>query len=96
MDPTKPPLAPVDPPSGPPPVGEADLHAYADGQLGAARAAEVERHLDGRPDDRERIERWQAQNEALRRLLDPVLDEPLPARLAAAARAPREIGRAHV
>ncbi|HSN33994.1 MAG TPA: anti-sigma factor [Ideonella sp.] len=88
MDERKPPLAPIGPPDGVPPVGESDLHAYADGQLGAARAAEVERYLDARPDERERVERWQRHNAALRELLDPVRDEPLPPRLLAAAQAP--------
>ena len=63
------------------PIAEADLHAYADGQLAAARRAEVETFLAAHPQDRARVDAWQAQRQALRSLLDPVLDEPLPLRL---------------
>ena len=63
------------------PIAEADLHAYADGQLAAARRAEVEAFLAAHPQDRARVDAWQAQRQALRALLDPVLDEPLPLRL---------------
>ena len=67
------------------PIAEADLHAYADGQLAAARRAEVETFLAAHPQDRARVDAWQAQRQALRSLLDPVLDEPLPLRLPLAA-----------
>ncbi|MBR8657033.1 anti-sigma factor, partial [Achromobacter sp. Marseille-Q0513] len=63
------------------PIAEADLHAYADGQLAAARRTEVEAFLAAHPQDRARVDAWQAQRQALRALLDPVLDEPLPLRL---------------
>lgn len=63
------------------PIAEADLHAYADGQLVAARRTEVEAFLAAHPQDRARVDAWQAQRQALRALLDPVLDEPLPLRL---------------
>jgi anti-sigma factor RsiW len=65
-----------------PSITECDLHAYVDRQLDAWRRAEVERYLAGRPEEAARVRGWQAQNEALRRLFDPVLDEPLPLRLA--------------
>ena len=45
------------------------------------RAAEVEAFLAAHPQDRARVDAWQAQRQALRALLDPVLDEPLPLRL---------------
>ena len=69
------------PPTGVTPITEADLHAYADQQLAAARRADVERFLSTRPDERRRVQDWQKQNESLRNFLNPVLDEPLPLRL---------------
>jgi len=63
------------------PITEADLHAYADGQLAGSRRAEVAEFLAQQPQARERVEQWRQQNRALRALLDPVLDEPLPLRL---------------
>ncbi len=63
------------------PITEADLHAYVDRQLTPARRAEVEQFLSTRSDERQRVNDWQRQNEMLRRLLDPVLEEPLPLRL---------------
>ena len=52
------------------PIAEADLHAYADSQLAAARRAEVETFLAAHPQDRARVDAWQAQRQALRSLLD--------------------------
>ena len=69
------------PPTGATPITEADLHAYADHQLSAARRAEVDEFLNARPDDRRRVQDWQQQNLSMRSLLNPVFDEPLPLRL---------------
>jgi len=63
------------------PITEADLHAYADGQLSEPRRAEVAAFLAQQPQARQRVDAWRSQNDALRRFLDPVLDEPLPLRL---------------
>ena len=63
------------------PITEADLHAYVDQQLTPVRHAEVEQYLAARPDESQRVQEWQRQNEQLRGLLNPVLDEPLPLRL---------------
>lgn len=63
------------------PIAEADLHAYADGQLPDARRDEVAEFLAQQPQALGRVASWQQQNRALRALLDPVLDEPLPLRL---------------
>jgi len=63
------------------PMTEAELHAYVDGRLGSARRAEVEAFLAARPDDRERVLDWQAQNLMLRAALGTVHDEPVPLRL---------------
>lgn len=68
-------------PAGTAPITEADLHAYADHQLSVERQGEVEEFLQTRPDDRRRIQDWKSQNKALRQLLNPVLEEPLPLRL---------------
>ncbi|WP_028601410.1 anti-sigma factor family protein [Ottowia thiooxydans] len=65
-------------PGVPAPITEADLHAYADQQLSAERTALVELYLATRPQEQERVRDWQKQNRLLRRLLDPVLEEPLP------------------
>lgn len=62
-------------------VTESELHAYVDGTLPDGRRAEVEAYLETHPDDAERVAAYRRQNEALRALFDPVLDEPLPERL---------------
>jgi anti-sigma factor RsiW len=63
------------------PVTEAELHAYIDGGLPEARRSEVELYIERRPDEASRLAAYRAQNEALRALYDPVLDEPVPQRL---------------
>jgi anti-sigma factor RsiW len=60
------------------PVTEADLHAYVDGQLDGGRLALIEEFLASHPEERARTLDWQRQNEAMRRLLNPVLTEPVP------------------
>jgi anti-sigma factor RsiW len=67
-------------------VTEAELQAHVDGQLPAARQAEIEAYLAQRPEEAQRVAAYRAQRQALRRLFDPVLDEPLPARVLRAAR----------
>jgi anti-sigma factor RsiW len=71
-----------------PPITEADLHAWVDGQLSGERAREIEAYLSTRPDAAERLEAYRAQKRELHALFDPVLDEPLPERVLAAARPP--------
>ena len=77
-------MNPNDP--GKPPVRKAELHAFVDGQLTPERQAELESWLAQRPDEAARVDAYRAQKRALRALFDPVLDEPLPLRLATAAR----------
>lgn len=72
------------PPS--PTVTDADLHALVDNRLSPERQREVEAWLAGRPEDAGRVEAYRAQTDALRVLFDPVLQEPVPPRLQAAAR----------
>jgi len=69
-------------------ITESDLHAYVDGQLDETRRLRVEAHLALDADAAESARLWREQNEALRALYNPVLNEPLPQRLLA-ARAPR-------
>jgi len=57
------------------------LHAYADGRLDQQACDQVEAWLAGNPEQAERVRLWQDQNEGLRRLFDPVLDESIPAAL---------------
>ena len=62
-------------------VVEAELHAYVDGLLPPARSAEVEAYLAAHADDAQRVRAWREQNHALHELFDPVLAEPMPARV---------------
>ena len=57
------------------------LMAYVDGQLAPARRAEVERWAAQDAAFAAEIAALQGQNQALRNALDPLLDEPVPARL---------------
>ena len=82
MDETRPPDSP--PPDSMPAdatVGEAELHAYADGQLPATRREAVQAYLARHEHARRRVDDWQRQKEGLGALLDPVLAEPLPPHL---------------
>ena len=63
------------------PVTEAELQAYVDGQLPAARAAEVAQHLTQHEEDAQRVAAYRRQNEALRTAYDPLLAAAVPTRL---------------
>jgi anti-sigma factor RsiW len=63
-------------------ITEADLHAYVDGKLSAARRAEIDAYLAHRPDEKARLRAYTEQNIELRALFNPVLDEAVPRRLA--------------
>jgi anti-sigma factor RsiW len=63
------------------PITEADLQAWVDGLLPAARAQEVADYLAERPAEAARLHSYREQNAALRQLFDPLLDEAVPARL---------------
>ena len=62
-----------------PTIREEELHAWVDGALPPARAAEVEAALREDPALAEQAAAWRAQNEGLRALFDPVLREEPPA-----------------
>lgn len=64
-----------------PVVTDAELHAYVDGALPAARAAEVAAYLADYPDEATRLAAYREQVTALHREFDSVLDEPLPRQL---------------
>ncbi|EJZ18152.1 anti-sigma factor [Rhizobium sp. Pop5] len=49
-------------------VTEADLHAYADGQMPQAARAHIEAYLADNPDEAAMIAEWQGQNGAIRSL----------------------------
>lgn len=57
------------------------LHAFADGQLGDAERATVERYLAANPDALAMVTSWQRQNETLLALFSPTAHEPVPPRL---------------
>lgn len=64
------------------PVTEDELHAYADGLLPDGRRAAVEEHLAAHPEDAARVKSWARITAALHAGFDPVLDDPVPPRLA--------------
>ena len=66
-------------------VTEAELHAHVDRQLTPERQREIEAYLARRPEEAQRVEIYRAQKRELQALFNPVLDEPLPKRLRAAA-----------
>jgi anti-sigma factor RsiW len=71
------------------PITEADLQGYADGRLAEGRRAQIEAWLAARPEQAERIEAYRRIGEELRSVYGPVLEEPVPERLEAAARGRR-------
>ena len=75
--------------ANPLPFDDADVNAYADGQLEPSRAAAFEDALAHEPALAARVADIRAQNAALRSVLDPLLAEPIPERLVVAATPPR-------
>lgn len=69
-------------------ITEDDLQAYVDGQLRAERQGEVEAYLTMHPEEKLRMDAYKAQNETLRQLFNPVLDEAMPAALLAVVNSP--------
>lgn len=63
------------------PITEEDLHAYVDVALDAARRAQVDEYLQHHPDVAQRVRGYVQQREALRAMLDPVAEEPVPPQL---------------
>ena len=73
-------------------INEAQLHALADGVLPEEQRAAVDAHLRAHPGDAARVDAWREQNQQLRSLFDPVLDEAVPPRLMQAASPPAANG----
>lgn len=67
------------------PVSDSELQAYVDGRLPAVRATEIARHLVHHEDDASRVAAYCRQNELLHAAFDPLLADPVPARLQLAA-----------
>jgi len=63
------------------PVCDAELVAFAEGRLGRRAGRRVAAHLRAHPADADRVRAYIEQDARLRRLYDPVLQEPVPARL---------------
>jgi anti-sigma factor RsiW len=70
------------------PIDDAELNAYVDGQLASDRVAALEDALRREPELASRVSSLREINGALRDALDPILAEPIPERLLAAATAP--------
>lgn len=69
-------------------IDDATLQAFVDGELDAARAAEVAAWLPAHPAQQARIEAWKRNDETLRGALAPVAMEPVPVHLRDAVQAP--------
>lgn len=63
------------------PIGEDDLQAYVDGRLEPERQAEVAAYLEGHAEVAIRVDGYRRQRAALRAVLAPVAEEPLPPEL---------------
>ncbi len=72
------------------PVTEAELQAYVDARLPESRTAEIDRYIAGHPEEAGRVAAYRSQSDQLRATFEPVLGEPVPARLVRAAR-PRHV-----
>ena len=59
-------------------IDDSELHALVDGELDAARRAEVEAWLSENPEAAGRVARYRAQNAGMHALFDGVLTEELP------------------
>jgi anti-sigma factor RsiW len=75
------------------PLTDADLMAYADGQLPVARIAEVEQALARDPALAARVADLRRQSSALHEAFDPWLADPIPPALLQAARPPEVTAR---
>lgn len=62
-------------------IPENRLMAYLDGQTDAEESAGIRAALASNPDLQAQAARWQAQAQKLRAGFDPILEEPVPARL---------------
>lgn len=70
-------------------ISEAELHAFVDGELATTERAEVEALLAAAPEGLRSVRGFTELNERLARHYAHVLEEPIPARLAALTAKPR-------
>jgi anti-sigma factor RsiW len=75
------------------PLTDADVHAYVDGRLAPARAAELDEAVANDSTLAARVADFRRQNAALHEAFDSWLEEPVPPGLVAAARAPGDAPR---
>ncbi|MGH6830137.1 MAG: anti-sigma factor family protein, partial [Methylocella sp.] len=61
-----------------PPVSEAELHGFVDGDLDRGRREAVQAFLAASPEDAARVETWRRQNETIRAAFAPVETGSLP------------------
>jgi anti-sigma factor RsiW len=61
-----------------PPVSEAELHGFVDGDMDRGRREDVQNFLAASPGDAARVETWRRQNETIRAAFAPVETGPLP------------------
>ena len=61
-----------------PPVSEAELHGFVDGDMDRGRREAVQTFLAASPGDAARVETWRRQNETIRAAFAPVETGPLP------------------
>src|SRR3979411_1660828 len=61
-----------------PPVSEAELHGFVDGDMDRGRREAVQAFLDASPGGAARGETWRRQNETIRAAFAPVESGPLP------------------
>ncbi len=61
-----------------PPVSEAELHGFVDGDMDRGRREAVQAFLAASPEDAARVETWQRLNDAIRAAFAPVETAPLP------------------
>ncbi len=66
---------------------EAELHAFLDGELEAGRAQIVAGLIEADPILRQRVAAYRSDHERLRTIYQPLIEEPLPARLVRAVTA---------
>lgn len=62
-------------------VSDAEIHALADEQLQESRRTDVEAYLAEHPEAAARVTEYRRLNQALHRLYDPVMEEPVPPEL---------------
>lgn len=62
------------------------LHAYADGEIAGQECRALDERLASDPEARAGVEAWKRQKSWLKGAFDPVLDEPVPAKIKAALR----------